>query len=284
LLLYAAHQAMRALALRFSVLRSNLLGLGDALAIRLAGEAIQSLTVTGPLLAEPTRAWLLTRRGLTLTEGLAATIGEYLMSSFVTAGLAIASLGCFVEYFQPSPNVAKVALGLVGLLSAFLVVSAVAIRRRFYLIGAIIASLVRIGVLRGRWRPDTPSIHRMEDLLLALLHDRPGRLATVMSIEAAAQALLVLELFWLLQVLDLPASWSSAFVIEGSMKIIGVVFLFIPLQVGVAEGAYALIFDAMGLPPAAGFAVAFLRRIRTITVAGIGLVALTLSTREPQTR
>jgi hypothetical protein len=31
----------------------------DALAIRLSGEAIQSLTLTGPVLAEPTKAWLL---------------------------------------------------------------------------------------------------------------------------------------------------------------------------------------------------------------------------------
>jgi hypothetical protein len=32
----------------------------------LSGEAIQSLTCTGPLLAEPTRAWLLERHGLVL--------------------------------------------------------------------------------------------------------------------------------------------------------------------------------------------------------------------------
>jgi hypothetical protein len=105
------------------------------------------------------------------------------------------------------------------------------------------------------------SINRMEDVLLGLLHDRPRRLVAVIGIEAGAQALLVLELFWLLQALDLAAPQSYAFVIEGSTKIIGVLFLFIPLQVGVAEGAYALILDAMGPPAAAGaFAC---RRIRT---------------------
>jgi hypothetical protein len=44
------------------------------MAIRLSGEAVQVLTLTGPFLAEPTPAWLLQRRRFTLTEGFAATI------------------------------------------------------------------------------------------------------------------------------------------------------------------------------------------------------------------
>ena len=65
LLLGAAHQATRALALLACVLRPNVIRYRDALAIRLSGEAIQSLTLTGPVLAEPTKAWLLETRGLT---------------------------------------------------------------------------------------------------------------------------------------------------------------------------------------------------------------------------
>ena len=64
-------------------MRPGVLRYGDALAIRLSGEAIQSLTFTGPVLAEPTKAWLLEGRGLTLREGFAATITEYLIYTFV---------------------------------------------------------------------------------------------------------------------------------------------------------------------------------------------------------
>ena len=284
LLLYAAHHATRALALRVCVLPPTRLGYGDAVAIRLSGEAVQVLTVTGPLLAEPTRAWLLERRGLSLTEGFAATISEYLASSFVNAAMAIAALTYFVRHFQPSAGASGIAVGIVCALSAFLIVSIIAITRRFYLIGAIIAVLSKIGLLRGRWRPDMRSVNRMEDGLLALLHDRPKRLVTTLALEAAAQAFLVLELRWFLYALDLAAPLSYAFTIEGSTKIIGLVFLFIPLQVGVAEGTYAVIFAAMGLPPAAGFTLAFIRRIRTLAVAGIGLPALAALTRGRQSR
>jgi hypothetical protein len=239
--LYAAHHAVRALSLHLCVLRRRVLGYHDALAIRLSGEAVHSLTWTGPFLAEPTRAWLLKRRGLTLQEGFAATI---------------------------------------ILFSVFLVAAAVAIGARFYLIGTIIAGLAHIGVLRGRLRPDMPWINRMEDLLLAVLRDRPVRVLAVSMLEIVAQALLVVELFWLLHALDMPVTLFYVFVIEASMKIIGVAFPFIPLHVGVAEGGYALIFDVMGLPPVAGFTIAFVRRLRSLLVASVGLTLLALLTRD----
>lgn len=278
--LYAAHHATRALALRSCVLRPGLLRYRDALAIRLSGEAVQSLTLTGPLLAEPTRAWLLKRHGLTLKEGFAATITEYLISGFITAGMAVGALIYLVERFEPATLVAAIAIAVVVAFAAFLIASAVAISRRFYLIGTVIAGLADIGVLRGRLRPDMTWINGMEDLLLAVLRDRPVRLMAVVLIEIAAQALLVLELFLLLQVLDVDATRLAPFLIEGSIKVIGIAFLFIPLQVGVAEGAYSLVFDVMGLPVAAGFALAFLRRIRALVVASVGLATLALLTRD----
>ncbi len=279
LLLYSGQHALRALALRACVLRRGVLGYGEALAIRLSGEAIQALTFTGPALAEPTRAWLLKRRGLTLQEGFAATITEYLISSFVGAGMSIAALVFLVQLFQPRTLVTSLAICTAVAFSLFLAASAVAITRRFYLIGTIIAGLARIGVLRGRLRPDMAWINRMEDLLLAVLRDRPRRLVAVLLLEAAAQTLLVLELLWLLHALQIPAAFS-AFVIEGSVKVIGIAFPFIPLHVGVAEGGYALVFDAMGLAPAAGFTIAFARRVRSLVVASIGLALLAHLTRE----
>ena len=284
LVLYAAHHATRALALRTCVLPPTKLGFLEALAIRLSGEVVQVLTVTGPLLAEPTRAWLLQRRGLTLTEGFAATISEYLVSLFVNAAMAIAALAYLVGYIQPPAGVSGIAVAIICASSAFLIVSATAIRRRFYLIGAIIAGLAQIGVLRGRWRPDMRSINRMEDGLLALFHDRPKRLLATLAIEATAQAILVLELLVFFRALDLAVPLSHALMVEGSIKVIGLVFLFIPLQVGVAEGAYAVIFDALGLPPAAGFTLAFARRVRTLAVASIGLPALARLMRDRQPR
>ena len=280
LFLYAANQSLRALALRSCVLKADLLGYADALAIRLSGEAVESLTVTGPFLAEPTRAWLLKRHGLTLQEGFAAVITEYLISSFVGAAMSIAGLVMLVRQYESPAAVTVTAISIIVFFSAFLVASIVAISRRFYLIGTIIDGLTRIGVLRGRLRPDLSWINRMEDMLLAVLRDRPRRLVAVVLIETAAQALLVLELFWLMRALNLGADRFAPFIIEASTKVIGIAFLFIPLQIGVSEGAYALILDVMMLPAAAGFALAFVRRLRSLVVASVGFGTLAFLTRD----
>jgi len=279
LLLYTAYQATRALALRACVVQATSLRYGDALTIRFSGEAVQSLTFTGPLLAEPTKAWLLERHGLTRKEGFAATITEYLICTFVTAGMSIAGLLYLVRQFEPIPVVSWVATGMAFGIGAFLIASAIAIVRRFYLIGAVIAGLARIGVLRGRLRPDMAWINRMEDLLLAVLRDRPGRFAAIALIETAAQAFLILEVVVVLHALELAAPQSYPFVIEAVTKFISVAFLFIPMQMGVAEGTYAVIFATLGLPAAAGFTLAFVRRARSLLVAGIGLTMLGLLSR-----
>ena len=273
LVLYAAHDCTRALALQGCVLRPGLLRFGDAFAIRLSGDAVESLTFTGPLLAEPTRAWLLERRGLTLTEGFAATITEDLICTFVGAAMSIAALLLLVHYFHPAPAFARTALAVACALGVFLGVAAVAIWRRLFLIGAIVSRLARAGVLRGRLRPEIAAVNRMEELLLITLHDQPRRFALVASYEAASQVCLVLELFTLMRAVA-QVGLFDAFVVEGAIKMIGTIFLFVPLQIGVAEGTYVALFRVMGLSAAAGFAVVLLRRARSLAAGGIGLAVL----------
>jgi len=284
LALYTLHHVVRAFALRACVRRQGLLGYGDALAVRLSGEAIQSLTFSGPVLAEPTRAWLLTRRGLTLQEGFAATLTEYLISAFITAALSIAGLLYIVRAFTPPAVIAGAALMVAGLLAAFLISAAAAIAARFYLIGTVVDGLSRVGLLRGRLRPDMDWIHRMEDLLLAILRDRPALLGRLLVIEVAAQVPLVLELALLLHAIQVAATPLVPVLIEASAKAIGIVFMFVPQQMGVAEGTYALIFDVLALPATAGVAIALLRRIRALVVTGIGLALLARLTRDARPR
>jgi len=279
LALYTLHHVVRAFALRACVMRQGLLGYGDALAIRLCGEAIQALTFSGPVLAEPTRAWLLTRRGLTLQEGFAAALTEYLISAFVTAAMSVAGLLYIVQAFRPPPIVAGASIVVAAALGAFLAAAAIAVTARFYLIGTIVNALSRVGLLRGRLRPNLEWINRMEDMLLAVLRDRPVLLGRVLLLETAAQIPLVLELAVLLHALGIDTSFLAPVLIEASAKAIGIVFMFVPQQMGVAEGTYALIFDVLALPAAAGFAIALLRRIRALAVTAIGLALLARLTR-----
>ena len=71
----------------------------------------------------------------------------------------------------------------------------------------------------------------------------------------------------------------QAFLIEAATKFVALGFFFVPMQVGVAEKTYAIVFSTLGLPLAAAVAMSFVRRIRTIVVSVIGLMALARMTR-----
>jgi len=277
--IYAAYQFLRAAALSACVVDGPPLRWRDALWIRLSGEAVQFLTFTGPFLAEPTKAVLLTSRGLTATGGFAATLIEYFASLFIGAAMSIVAIAWLLDTGALTGASRTAGIAIVAGMGAFLVAGGWAIAARFYLLGTILKGIAALPVVRRWVRPDMPAVHRTEDLLLAVMHDRPARFAWIGALECLAQAAHVLELYWILGALSLAADGWLTFVIEGATKFIGLAFFFIPGQVGASEGAHTIIFELVGLAPAAGFAVPFVRRIRGAAVAAVGLAALALLTR-----
>ena len=275
---YGVYQTFRSLALTASVSSTRTLSFRDALWIRLSGEAVQFLTFTGPFLAEPAKALLLKRRGLSTVEGFAATITEYLSYMFTSAILAIGALWWMLQRGMVEGGVRAVAIGLLTAMVIFLLASAVAIVRRVHLLGAILERISRLPLVRRRLKPNMTDVHRVEDLLLHVMHDRPSRFARILLLESSSHALHILELFLILGALGLGANIGMATLIEGAAKFIGLAFFFIPGQVGASEGAHTIIFEAIGLPAVEGFTVPFVRRIRSIVVAALGLLAISALT------
>lgn len=268
---YAGHQLVRAFAYWRCATPSPHPSYWDILRIRLSGEAVQFLTFTGPLLAEPAKMWLLERRGLSAKQAIAATVAEYLIYTLTSAAFAIVGLTYLLGNFELSGVVSVAAKIIVYAMSAFLLAAACAIVCRIYLIGAIIKLAKKLPMIRNRVHFQVQDVREMEDLLFVVLLDQPLRLLSILTAEFAAQAFLVLELFILLHATREPFSILKPFLIEGASKFIGLAFFFIPGQVGAAEGTYALIFKTIGLSASAGFALALARRLRSVMVAGAGL-------------
>ena len=276
---YATFQSVRALALRASVPEGRVLRFRDALWIRLSGEAVQFLTFTGPFLAEPAKALLLKRRGLSAVEGFAATITEYLCYTFTGAALSIGAIGWLLWHGTLAGGTRVGALVVLCVMVTFLAAGAAAIARRTHLLGAILERVTRLPGVRRRLKPNMEDVHRVEDLLLDVMHDRPSRFARILFLESTGHALHIVELFLILSALALGAGIGTATLIEGAAKFIGLAFFFIPGQVGASEGAHTIIFEAVNLPAVAGFTVPFVRRIRSIAVAALGLLAISALTR-----
>ena len=274
--IYVSHQLIRASAYWKCVAPNKQVQYWDIVRIKLSGEAIQFLTSSGPFLAEPAKVWLLRSRGLSAKRATAATVAEYLIYTFTSAAFAIAGLTYLLNNFELSKPASVVAKIVVSVMGIFLLVAAYAILCRIYLIGILVKGISRLPLIRKSLNFDGNDVRDTEDLLFAVLRDRPVRFLALLAVEFAAQALLVLELIVLLWAIGQPFFALHPFVIEAADKFVGLAFFFIPGQVGAAEGTNALIFKTVGLPASAGFALAIVRRLRSLLVAGLGLALVPL--------
>jgi hypothetical protein len=270
--IYALHLTIRATALRRTILRVPV-GYADAVRIRLAGEALSKLTLTGPFLAEPAKGWLLKQRGVPGADAFAALAAEYLLYTFVSSWLATLAVSFLLARGALPPAVQTGAVVVLAVTIAFMAAFAFAAIAGIGLIVPILrASRMLIGKRRAEYaaREFAP----VEVVLVAFLHAQPGRLAEVLALETAAHLLLISEIWVVIPALGLGLSWTDALILEGGAKIIVIAFAVIPGQVGASEGVYALLAGAIGLPTAAGLTLALVRRMRGLLIAAASVVVL----------
>jgi hypothetical protein len=273
LAIYFCFELARALALRMCIVSGNV-SYFDLVRIRVAGEAVELLTFTGPMLAEPTKAFLLRDRGLPGPNAFAATFCEYLSYSISCALMAIAGLIYLLHDYRMAPAVSLAAHIVLYCAAAFLLVTAIAIAGRIYLIGAAATRIRTIPVLRRRIRLNPDSLRAMEDQMFVVLRGGPRWLVSILFLEFVANGCLVLELFVLLHGIGESFPAVVPFLIESATKFINFGFFFIPGQIGAAEGIYAILFTTIGLPASAGFSLALARRVRNVLVSAAGLILL----------
>jgi hypothetical protein len=164
-------------------------------------------------------------------------------------------------------------------MAAFLAISAIAIIFRIYLIGVVIEGMRRLPVVGKYVSWDRAGVRRMEDLLFQVFREHPQRFAIIFAVDCAAHALLIGELYWIVTSSSIRLGVFQAFLIEASTKFMALGFFFVPMQVGVAEKTYSVVFGILGLPLAAAVAMSLVRRLRTIIVSAVGLTVLERTTK-----
>ena len=270
--IYTTYVMIRAAALRRVILRSPM-RYADALRIKLSGDAVEGLTFTGPFLAEPAKGWLLKKGGLPSADAFGAVVTEYLLYTVTSSWLAISAVSLLLLQGTLPPAVRIAAVVALVVAIAFVAAFAFASVSGIGLIAPILRAS---GILIGTRRADSAAqaFVPIETLVIAFLHGHPARLAKVLILEAAAQLLLITEIWVVIPGLGFALSWNGPFILEGGVKFIATVFAFIPGQVGASEGVYSLLAGAIGLPPAVGLTLALVRRIRGLLVASVGVVVL----------
>ena len=231
-----------------------------AFAAFLAGDAVGNVTPLGLLASEPTKV-LLTRHHLATREAVASLAVEnlvYAASVLAMVGVGLASLASNVAM----PPAWKAAL--VAALGALIIGAGVALR-----------------AMRGTWDPSRGPRPRWRERLAAVRDEavrfsggHPERLWRVFALDLVFHALAVLEVYitlhWLL--VDRSPTLVEAIVFEALNRVITAAFKFVAFRVGIDEASAGALAPVLSVNPAAGVALAVVRKVRNLSWAAIGLV------------
>ena len=240
---------------------------------RLAGEAVSLATPTMSVGGDPLKAYLLRPR-LPLRDGFVSVIAD---KTTVVAGQALfLALGLLAAYLVAPP-----AGRLLPIMTGLLVVEVLAVGG-FALVqatgalgggGRLLGRLARRVGVGGAERFEQ-GLGDLDRALAALYRHRRRRLVASAIVHAVAWATGGLEIYLVLSLLGTPAPLGIVLIVESFASGVKFASFMVPASLGALEGGYVVFFEAFGLGAAAGLSYVLVRRLREITWAVVGFLAL----------
>ncbi len=236
---------------------------------RLAGEAVNYTTPTASVGGEPVKAYLV-RYWVPPVEGLTSVIVD--KTAIVLGqglfGLLGLTLAC---------TVVPVSGPIITAMTVLLIVQALAMTG--FVAVQVMGAAGRGGRLLARFGmgPSRSRQERLEGLdrtLATYYRERRRRLAAGVLVHFVAWTLGSLEIFLVLNFLGLPVPLLTAMVLESCGAAVKFASFMIPGSLGALEGSNVAIFAALGYGGAIGLTYTLVRRLRELTWASAGMIAL----------
>lgn len=113
-----------------------------------------------------------------------------------------------------------------------------------------------------------------------MLRRQPGALASAFAFNLLFRIAISAEIWVGFYLLDVQLGWAETLVFSALPIVIAVAAFLVPSQIGVQEGAQALLAQSFGIPTTTAVAVVLLLRIRS--VVGGAVVALLIATKRSE--
>ncbi|HEX5603032.1 MAG TPA: lysylphosphatidylglycerol synthase domain-containing protein [Pyrinomonadaceae bacterium] len=249
-----------------------------AFAARLGGEAISFLTFTGPLLGEATKVALLRKR-VPLTYGVPALVVDNLIYNLSVVFFVLSGAVVMLLRYPLPPGVYLILLVIAAVAASGILVAAIAAKRRVMLLTWIIDRTAELRLSPKVILKKRHHIYHLESKVYDFYKHHPGAFFLMILCNLLAHAASVVEVFVTLRMLGFQPQVAQAYIIESLTKVINFVFAFVPGTIGVYEGGTEVILQkGLGFTPAAGLALALVRKAAIVVWTSIGLLVLTWRT------
>ena len=243
------------------------------LGLRLGSEAIGQLGFLGQAFGETLRVSLLSAT-ISLVTGMASVTLD--RAFFVLSAATVTAVGLIaVIIVLPLPHALSLCAGLLAsALLSMILVAALAVQKRWGMLSGPARILGRFRHLSAWMERKRPLLHSLESRLFDFYHRTPGAFWGSFGLNLACHAAAILEVYLILWLIGVKLSLFAALAIEALTKLINIVGVLNPGNIGTYEGGNMLIARMFGLTGAVGFTVAIARRVRAIFWAAVGVLCL----------
>lgn len=247
----------------------------QAFAARLGGEAISFLTFTGPLLGEATKVALLRKR-VPLTYGVPALVVDNLLYNLSVVFFVLSGACVMLAWYPLPPSVYLVLLIIAVVAALGILIAVIAAKRRVMMLTWAIDRLGELRLSPKVILKRRHHIYHLESKVYDFYNHHPAAFFVMIACNLAAHAASVVEVYLALKMLGFQPQVAQAYIIESLTKVINFAFAFVPGTIGVYEGGTEVILQkGLGFTPAAGLALALVRKAAIVVWTSIGLFVLT---------
>src|SRR6266403_3573326 len=248
------------------------------LGLRLGAEAAGQLGIVGQTFGDSIRVSHLSPEirttsgvaSVTLDRGLYIVTGAMITIAGIVAELSVLSLSRTLRLYA----------GLfVAILIAFLLLTLLAVRKRWPVLSGSACIILRVPFLKSWMDKEYPLIQSVESTLFDFHHNLPKAFWTSFSLNLAGHCLAVLEVCLVLWLMKTKLGFVGALVVEAFTKIVNVVGNINPGNIGTYEGGNMMIGKMFGMNVATGLVLGLARRLRSLIWAAVGIICLFLLTR-----
>ncbi len=244
----------------------------EAILARWVGESANSLMPGGQIGGPVLMARHLSLRGMPLPDAVATVTVSTTLQTFAQIGFALYGVSLLGAH---ATHISESTLRTSSLIaSAFLAVQIggfYLLQRRGFFSKLLRAAARFVG--KRDWS-DWMSHAQAIDAAVEVTYRRSTAVAASFGLSLIGWLVGTVEVYWILQLLGSPVSWSDALMLESVGQAIRGAAFAIPGALGVQEGGYLLLGSLVGLHAETGLALSLAKRARELLLGLPGLVYL----------
>jgi hypothetical protein len=238
---------------------------------RLMGEALDDLTPAGPLLGESAKVVVVSRL-MPAQAGASSVVIENLIYALAAILFMLSGVVLALLKLATLQDFRWIGCGLVICFFASMAIVRWIVTRRILLLGRTLDYLKRVDLRWACIERYERSLRDVEQTIYDFFLTRQRLFLAVLAIQIATNFTGIGEAYLILKITAAHTSFFAAYLVESASRAVQLAFSFVPLGLGIQEGAAAATLQAFGYAASEGVSLAIIRKIRTVFWVAVGLL------------